>query len=326
MPAVVRSRYGGPEHLRVLEVPTPSPRRGEVLVEVHAAGLDRGVWHLMAGEPYLVRLALGLRRPRQRGLGMDLAGRVVAVGPEVSDFSVGEEVFGIGVATFAGYARARADKLVHRPAGISAVQAAAVAISGLTAQQAVHDVARVHAGQRVLVLGASGGVGTYAVQIAKAAGAEVTGTASAAKLDLVRSLGADHVVDHGTADVTQGAVRYDVIIDNGGGVRVGRLRRILAPAGTLVIVGSEGGDRWTGGLGRPIGAALLSPFVRQRLTFFVAKEEGAGIRRLRDAMVAGTLVPAVGRVYPLEEVAEAIGDLTAGRTRGKSVVQVRPSA
>ncbi len=324
MRAVAQQRYGSADALELRDVEVPSPGRGEVLLEVHAAGLDRGVWHLMTGTPYLIRLmGFGLTRPKQPVPGMDVAGRVVAVGPQVSRFRVGEEVFGIGVGTFAEYARAREDKLVHKPADLSFTQAAAVAISGLTAQQALNEVGRLQAGQQVLILGASGGVGSYAVQLARAAGAEVTGVASAAKADLVRSLGARHVIDYATTDATAGPTRYDLILDIGGRTRLAKLRRALTPTGTLVIVGGEGGDRWTGGIGRQLRALALSPLVRQRLTTFISTESGQGIERLRAAIEAGDLVPALGRSYRLDEAPEAIRDIESGRTRGKAVIQVR---
>lgn len=327
MRAVVQERYGSPDRATLRQIDVPSPRPGEVLIEVYAAGVDRGVWHVMTGMPYPMRLAgFGLTRPKQPVPGMDVAGRVVAVGPNVSRFRIGDEVFGIGIGTFAEYARAREDKLAHKPAGLSSTQAAAVAISGLTAHQALHEVGRLQAGQRVLVLGASGGVGSYAVQLARAAGAEVTGVASAAKADLVRSLGARHVIDYARTDPTAGPERYDLILDIGGLTPVRRLRRVLTPTGTLVIVGGENGGRWTGGIGRQLRALALSPLVRQRLTTFISSESGGGIERLRAAIESGDLVPAVHHSYRLEQVPDAVGDLTAGRIRGKAVIQVRPSA
>ncbi len=325
MRAVVRERYGSAAALNVRDVAVPTAGPGEVLLEVHAAGLDRGVWHLMAGLPYPIRLAgYGITRPKQPVLGMDVAGRVVAVGPDVTRFRVGEEVFGIGIGTFAEYARAREDKLVRKPAGLSFAEAAVVAISGLTADQALHEVGRIEAGQRVLILGASGGVGTFAVQLARAAGAEVTGVCSGAKADLVRSLGAHHVIDYATTDPTAGSERYDLILDIGGGTALRRLRRVLTPTGTLVIVGGENGGRWTGGTGRQLRALALSPLVRQRLTTFISTEHGQGIERLRDAIEAGDLVPAIGRSYRLDEAPDALRDLESGRIRGKAVVEVRP--
>ncbi len=324
MRAVTQRRYGDTDVLAVRDVPVPAPGPGEVLVEVHAAGVDRGVWHLVTGRPYVMRLAgFGLTGPRQPVPGLDVAGRIVAVGDGVTRFTVGDEVFGIGTGTYAEYARAREDRLVQKPAGLGYVEAAAVAVSGLTAWQAVHDVGRVRDGDRVLVLGASGGVGSLAVQLAVAAGAEVTGVSSAAKADLVRSLGAARVLDYATTDPTAGDVRYDVVLDVGGRRRLSRLRRALTITGTLVIVGGEGGGRWTGGAGRQLRALALSRLVPQRLTTFVSRERGDGIERLRAAIESGDLVVPVGRTYPLDEVPRVLRDLTAGRVRGKAVVEVR---
>lgn len=326
MRAVTQDRYGDAGELRIGDEPTPTPGPEEVLLEVHAAGVDRGVWHLMTGLPYLTRLmGYGLRRPAQRVPGMDVAGRVVAVGEDVTDLTIGDEVLGIGIGTFAEYARARADKLVRKPAGLPFDQAAVVAISGLTAHQALHKVGQVRAGQAVLVLGASGGVGSHVVQIARAAGAEVTGVASGAKADLVRELGAHRVLDYTTTDPTDGSAQYDLIIDTGGRTPVRRLRRALTRTGTLVIVGGEGGGRFTGGFGRQLRALALSPFVSQRLTIVMSAEHRDGLEPLRAAIEAGELTPAVGHTYPLDQVPQAIRDLAEGRARGKSVVHIRPA-
>ena len=259
-------------------------RDDEVLVRVHAAGLDRGTWHLMAGQPYLIRLmGYGLRAPKNRVPGLDVAGTVVAIGADVTRFAVGDEVFGVSRGSFAEYACAREDKLARKPANLTFDQAAVVAISGLTALQGLCDVGRLEAGQRVLIIGASGGVGTFAVQIAKAFGAEVTGVCSTAKLDLVRSLGADHVIDYTQDDFSDAPERYDLILDIGGNSSLSRLRRALTPSGTLVIVGGENGGRWTGGFGRQLRAVALSPFVRQRLVMKTPKEHYADLERLDRA-------------------------------------------
>lgn len=315
--AVIQDGYGGPEVLRLATAPAPTLGDADVLVRVHAAGLDRGTWHVMTGTPYLARLALGLRRQKQPVPGLDLAGTVVAVGANVTRFGVGDEVFGIGRGSFAEYASAPEHKLSHKPAGLSWTEAAVVPVSGLTAVQAVEDTAKVQAGQRVLVLGASGGLGSFAVQIAKAAGAVVTGTASAAKADFVRALGADHVVDHGSQDPLADARSYDVIIDGGGHRPLRRLRRALSSTGTLVIVGSEGHGRITGGLGRPARAALLSPFTRQTLVMFVSKEHHAGLDRLRELIDAGSVRPMVDRTFALEHAQDAMRLLETGAVRGK---------
>jgi NADPH:quinone reductase-like Zn-dependent oxidoreductase len=325
MQAVVRHRYGLDPH-QVLETATlavPAPRADEVVVRVRAAGLDRGQWHVMAGRPYLMRLmGFGVRRPKEPQLGLDVAGTVVAVGDDVAGFVVGDEVFGLGQGTFAEYARVPVAKLAHAPANLSGVQAAAVPVSGLTALQAVRDRARVQPGEKVLVLGASGGVGSFAVQVAKAAGAEVTGVASGSKLDLVRALGADHVVDHTAADALSGEVRYDAIIDTGGHRRLRDLRRSLTPSGRLVIVGSETGAKVFGGMQRQLLATVWSPFVSQTMGTFLASENAADLEALVELIEAGTVTPHVERTFALDEVADAMDHLGAGRTRGKVVIEV----
>ncbi len=324
MRAIVQERYGSSETLRPSAVARPSIAADEVLVEVHAAGVDRGVWHLMTGMPYIVRLmGYGLRRPAQPIPGADVAGRVVAVGEAVERFRVGDEVFGIATGAYAEYAAAKEHKLAHKPASITYEEAAVASISGITALQALTDVGQVDAGQKVLVLGASGGVGSYAVQLAKALGATVTGVASSGKLDLVRSLGADDVIDYTTDDALDGSRRYDLIVDTGGRNSLRRLRRALAPTGTLVIVGGEGGDRLTGGMLRQIGASLWSPFVPQRLAMFISTEDHRYIDRLAGFIERGEVRPAVGARYQLDEAPRAIADLTAGRAAGKSVIVVR---
>lgn len=324
MRAIVQRQYGSTETLRPDTVARPAIEADEVLVEVHAAGVDRGVWHLMTGQPYIIRLmGFGLRRPAQPVPGADVAGRVVGIGQDVTRFKVGDEVFGIGSGSFAEYATAKEHKLAHKPASITYEQAAVASVSGITALQALTDIGGMEAGQKVLVLGASGGVGSYAVQLAKALGGTVTGVASGRKLDLVRSLGADDVIDYTTDDALDGSRRYDLIIDAGGRNSLRRLRRALAPTGTLVIVGGEGGDRLTGGMARQIGALLWSPFVSQRLTMFISTEDHRFIDRLAGFMERGEVKPAVGARYALEDAPGAIADLTAGRAEGKSVVVVR---
>ncbi len=290
-----------------------------MLVEVHAAGLDRGTKHLMVGEPYAMRLAFGLRGPRNPVPGLDLAGRVVAVGEAVTRFGVGDDVFGIGKGSFAQFAAAKESKLARLPANIRYDQAAAVAVSGLTAIQAVCDVGRVEAGQQVLITGASGGVGTFAVQIAKAMGATVTGVCSAAKVDLVRSLGADHVIDYQLDDVTAGTTRYDLIVDMVSTSSLAQLRSMLTDRGTLVVVGAEDMGKLLG-IGRQLRAVALSPFVRQRLTMLVSKEHFSGLERLGDLIERGEVTPVVERTYPLAEAPAAMRQFEAGAVRGKLVV------
>lgn len=321
MRAVVQDRYGSTDTLSLATIARPEPGEGEVLVRVRAAGLDRGTWHLMTGKPYLMRIAgLGFRGPKDRVPGRDLAGVVAAVGPAVSRFAVGDEVYGVGRGSFAEYAKVREDKLAAKPDGLSFEQAAVVPISAATALQALVDHGRLEAGQRVLVIGASGGVGSYAVQIARALGADVTGVASTAKLDLVRSLGAAHVVDYTREDFAEVGERYDLILDIGGNPSVSRLRRALTPTGTAVIVGGESGGDLTGGMGRTLRALAMSPFIGQRFVNFINKERGADLERLGDLIAAGQLTPSIDRTFPLAEVPAAIALLAAGRVRGKLAI------
>lgn len=324
MAAVVQDRYGAADVLHPSRTELPTVGAAEVLLRVHAAGLDRGTWHLMTGKPYLMRLVTGLRRPKNRVPGRDVAGTVVAVGSAVTRFTEGDEVFGIARGSYAEYAAAREDKLATMPAGTTFVDAAVVPISALTALQALRDAGRVQAGQQVLVIGASGGVGSYAVQLAKCFGAVVTGVSSAAKVDLVGSLGADHVIDYGEEDFADGTRRYDLILDIGGNATLSRLRRALTDTGTLVIVGGETGGRWTGGIGRQLRALVLSPFLRQRLTMLVNKERYGDLEELAALLATGQVAPAVDRAYPLSDVPEAMRQLEAGRVRGKVVITVAP--
>jgi len=325
MTAIVQAEYlPSPEQaLRVAEVARPAIGEGEVLVRVHASSVDRGTWHLMAGLPYPVRLAgFGLRRPKALNPGRSVAGTVEAVGNGVTGLMPGDEVFGVCAGAFAEFACARPDRLAPKPANLAFEQAAAVPVSGLTALQAVRDVAKVQAGDRVLVIGASGGVGTFAVQIAKAYGAEVTGVCSRAKMDLVGALGADHVIDYTRGDLADGNHRYDVILDIGGNTRLSRLRRALTSTGRLVIVGGETGGRWLGGVDRQMRASLLSPLVHQKLGTFIASENAEDLVVLRDLIESGQVAPAVDRAYPLGEVAAAIRYVIDGHARGKVVITI----
>jgi NADPH:quinone reductase-like Zn-dependent oxidoreductase len=326
MRAIVQRSYGSVDQLEMAIIDRPAIAADEVLIEVHAAGVDRGVWHLMTGTPYLVRLAgFGLTKPKQPIQGLDVAGRVAAVGADVTRFSPGDEVFGIASGSFAEYAAAKEDKLAPKPSTASFEQTAASAISGITALQALTDVGKLQADQDVLVIGASGGVGSFAVQLAKTLGAHVTGVASTTKLDLVRTLGADHVVDYTRDDPTDGSRQYDLIIDVGGRTPVRRLRWALTDRGTLVIVGGEDGGRWTGGIGRQLRAVLLSPFTKQRLTTFISKESHSSIERLAEFIETGDVAAAVDQRFALEDTADAIRQMEAGTTRGKSVIVVRAS-
>ncbi len=325
MKAIVQDRYGGPEVLEFRDIDQPVPTDNEVLVQVHAAGLHRGDWHIMTGLPYMIRLAvpsLGLRRPKVPVLGMDVAGRVEAVGARVTRFRPGDEVFGWCDGSLAEYACAGEDQFAAKPAALSFEEAAVVPISGFAALQGVRDVGEVQPGQQVLVIGAAGAVGWFAVQLAKAFGARVTGVASTTQVELVRSVGADEVIDYTRQDVTDGTRQWEVIIDTGGRRTLSQLRRALTPNGTLVIVGGEGGGRWMGGFLRNLRAPLVSRFVGQRLRMLVSKERQEDLEVLRELIEAGKLRPLIGRTYPLGEAPEAMRALEAGNTRGKIVITV----
>src|SRR5215210_214954 len=283
MKAIVQDTYGSPDVLELREIDMPVIGGDEVLVRVHAAGVDQGVWHLMAGLPYLVRVAgVGLRSPKNPVRGVDVAGRVEAVGENVTGVQPGDEVFGTCRGSFAEYACARADRLVPKPANLTFEQAAAVPVSGCTALQALRDRGKVRPGQRVLIIGAGGGVGTFAVQLSKAFGAEVTGVCSTTKTELVRSIGADRVIDYTREDFADGRDRYDVILDIAGNRSLSRLRRALSPEGTLVIVGGEGGGKWLGGIDRQLRAHVLSAFGRQKLGTWISKERKQDLDALRE--------------------------------------------
>jgi NADPH:quinone reductase-like Zn-dependent oxidoreductase len=322
MKAIVGDTYGSPDVLELRDIDKPEIGDEEVLVRVRAAGVDRGVWHLMTGLPYLTRLAFGLRAPRNPVPGMDLAGVVEAVGRSVSRFRPGDEVFGVGKGSYAEYALAREEKLSHKPASLTFEQAAVLAISGLTALQGLRDHGRVEPGQKVLIVGASGGVGTYAVQIAKAFGAQVTGVCSTTKVEMVRSIGADHVIDYTREDFAEGEQIYEVILDIGGSSPLSRLRRALTPRGTLVIVGGEGGGRWLGVVARLLRAHLLFRFVSQKLGTFISSENHEDLIVLTEFIESGKLTPVIDRTYPLAEVPEAIRYLEEGHARGKVVITV----
>jgi NADPH:quinone reductase-like Zn-dependent oxidoreductase len=323
MQAIVQDSYGSADVLELRNIDKPVPGDDEVLVQVRAAGVDRGVWHLMTGLPYLLRVAgYGLRAPRTRVRGREVAGVVEAVGGAVVRFRPGDEVIGVSEGSFAEYACAREGKLARKPANLSFQQAAAVPVSGSTALQGLRDQGRLQPDQKVLVIGAAGGVGSFAVQLAKAFGAEVTGVCSTGQVDLVRSLGADHVVDYTREDVTDGSRRYDLVLDTAGRRPLSRLRRALTRRGTLVLVGGEGGDRWTGGMGRQLRALAIAPFVGQRMRVFVNKERHQELEQLTELIEAGKVTPVVGRTYPLDEAPEAVRDLVAGHRGGKLVITI----
>src|SRR5215471_14609232 len=317
MQAIVQRRYGtAPEDvLRLERIARPAMNDDGVLIRVRAAGVDRGTVHLMAGTPHLMRiLGFGLRAPKSPVPGWAVAGTVEAVGTKVTGLEPGDEVFGTCRGSFAQYAAARAGRLAPKPASLTFEQA--------TALQALRDKAKLRPGQHVLIIGASGGVGTFAVQLAKAFGAEVTGVCRTGKTDLVRALGADHVLDYTREDLTTGRHRYDVIIDIGGNRRLAHLRRALTPKGTLVITGGENGGALLGGIGRNLHAQLLSPFVSQKLTAFIARERRADLVTLRDMADSGAVTPAIDRSYPLSQAAAAIRHLIDGHARGKVVISV----
>jgi NADPH:quinone reductase-like Zn-dependent oxidoreductase len=319
MRAIRQTEYGTSDVLKLVDIPKPDPAAGEVLVEVKAAGVTMGDWHLMRGEPEIMRLALGRRGPNAAVRGMEVSGVVAAIGPDVTRFAVGDEVFGWSTGAFADYAISPEERLAAKPAAISHEQAATAPFGGGTAIQGIR-AARIRPGDEVLVIGAGGGVGVYLVQLARLAGARVTGVASAGKLDLVRSLGAVEAIDYRVDDLTRFAGRFAAVFDIAGGRPLGLLRRITRRGGTIVLVGAEGGGRKMGLLGRNLRAALWSPFVPQRFVTLAASDDGRDFEELRVHFEAGALRSPVGATYPLEEAPRAIDDLAAGRIAGKAVV------
>jgi NADPH:quinone reductase-like Zn-dependent oxidoreductase len=322
MRAVLQDRYGvdADRVLRLAEVPRPVVGDEDVLVRVAAGSVDMGTWHCMTGMPFAMRAAgFGVRAPKASNPGRALSGTVEAVGEHVTGFQAGDEVYGTCDGSFAEYVRAEVGMLATKPASLSFEQAAAAPISGVTALQAVRK-ADVRPGQRVLIVGASGGVGSFAVRIARAFGAEITGVCRTEKVDFVRSLGADHVVDYTRDDFAESERRYDVILDIGGNRRLSDLRRALVPRGTLVIVGGETGGRWLGGFDRSLRAVVLSPFVSQKLGMLASSENAADLGALGELLESGQVTPAVDRTYPMNEVAEAIRYVRDGHARGKVVV------
>lgn len=327
MRALVQSGYGSTDVLRAGTLECPRAAEGEVLVRVHAAGLDRGTWHLMTGRPYLMRLmGFGFSAPKCPVPGLDVAGTVVEVGPKVTRFRVGDEVFGIAQGSFAECARAREDKLAHKPPSVSFEQAAVLSVSGATALQSLHEAGKLQAGERVLIVGASGGVGSYAVQLAKHAGAEVTGVCSRSKVEFVRGLGAEHVIDYTQRDFADGTVQYDLILDVGGNTPLARLRRALTPTGRLVFVGGENCSDWSAGFGRQLWAMTIAPFVRQRFVMVMAREHYSSSEQLGALAESGALTPAIDRECDLSGVVDALRDLEDGKIRGKVVVRIGAGA
>ena len=322
MKAIIQDRYGEPADVLALqEIDKPRVKEGEVLVRVHAASVNIGDCHVMRGVPYIMRPAFGLRRPRNRIPGMDIAGKVEAVGADVTQFQPGDEVFGWGKGAFAEYATVEADNLLPKPANLTFEQAAAIGVSAQTALQAVRDHGKVHPGQKVLVNGASGGVGTFAVQIAKSFGAEVTGVCHTDKVQMVTSIGADHVIDYTQEDFTQGEQRYDFILDNVGNHSFSDTRRALTAEGTLLSNGAPVGG-WIGGLTHVIKALAQSLFVRQQLRPFVSMNSTEDLAALKEFVEAGKVTPVIDKTYPLSETAEAVGHVGQGHAQGKTVITV----
>jgi NADPH:quinone reductase-like Zn-dependent oxidoreductase len=319
--AIVYDEYGNADVLRFEDTEMPAAGSGEVLIRVAAASAFIGDWHLMTGTPYAIRMVSGLRAPKQHVLGQDVAGYVETVGEGVTAFRPGDEVFGVCSGAFAEYAVGKATKLAPKPAKLGFEEAATVPTTGCTALQGLRDTAKLQPGQRLLVIGAAGGVGSYAVQIAKAFGAHVTGVCSTSKVDLVRSIGADEVIDYTRDDPADGSRRYDVIFDTAGNRPATTLRRALEPKGTLVLAGGEGGGKWLG-MGRVLRAKAISPFVGQKMTNFLARPKSEDLLALKGLIEAGKITPLIGARYPLSDTAEAIRELGTGHGRGKVVITV----
>jgi NADPH:quinone reductase-like Zn-dependent oxidoreductase len=321
MRAVTQDRYGSSEVLRLTQVPRPMVGDDQLLIRVHAAGLDRGTEHLMTGKPYAMRLGFGIRRPKNPVLGRDVAGTVAEVGTSVTRFAVGDEVYGVAPGSFAEYAVTTPDKLAPKPTNLTFAEAAVVPISASTAIQALSDAGKVQVGQSVLVTGASGGVGSYAVQLARILGAEVTGVCSTTKREYVTGLGAHHVLDYTIDDWADGTDRYDLILDIAGNPPIRRLRSALKPHGTVVFVGGEHAGTITG-MSRQLRGALLSPLLGQRLVLFLARERAADYEHLTRLLEDGQLAPSLDRTYPLEQAPDAMRLLEKGDIRGKVAITV----
>jgi NADPH:quinone reductase-like Zn-dependent oxidoreductase len=325
MKAVVYYQYGSADVLKIVDVEKPAPADNEMLVKVHAASLNPYEWHFMTGKPYLVRMIAGWRAPKNYRLGIDFAGTVVAVGKSVTRYKVGDGIFGGADGALAEYVELKEDdpSTAPMPSNMSFDQAAAVAIAGATALQALRDKVAIHPGEKVLVNGASGGVGTFAVQIAKSFGAEVTGVCSTRNLELVRSLGADHVIDYTQDDFTRAGQHYDVIIDIVGSHSLLQYRHALTPTGTVVLVGGNTDDPWLGALDGPIRAVFLRPFVSQNFVLLLANVNKKGdMDNLRELMQSGKMTPVIDRRYPLAQVADAMRYLQLGHASGKVIVDI----
>ena len=322
MKALVQDTYGSTEVMELREMEKPQIADDEVLIRVRAAGVNPADWAIMNGFPYIARPAYGLRKPKNAVRGTDVAGTVEAVGSGVTRFRPGDEVFGASKGSYAEYAAAAESKLAHKPANVTFEQAAAVPMAGLVALQALRDRGKVRAGQKVLINGASGGIGTFAVQIAKSLGAEVTAVASTRNLDLLRGIGADHVIDYTRQDFTKAGVRYDFILDNVSNHSLADLRRALTPTGTLVPNGGNFGNRWFSSAGRLIRGAVLFQFGGQSLGNFLVSTNHQDLVVLKDLIEAGKVTPVMDRAYPLREAAQALGHVGEGHARGKVTVTV----
>jgi NADPH:quinone reductase-like Zn-dependent oxidoreductase len=319
--AIVQDRYGSPDVLRLKDVDKPVPEDNEVLVRARAAAVNIGNWHVLRGIPYAMRLAVGLFTPKHEIPGLDLAGQVEAVGGSVKQFQPGDEVFGWCNGAFAEYACAEENNLLAKPSNLTLEQAAAVGDSALTALNAVRDQGKVQPGQRVVINGASGGVGTFAVQIAKSFGADVTGVCSTKNVEMVRSIGANRVIDYTKEDFAQADQRYDVMLDLVGNRSLSDCRGTLSRQGTYVLVGVSDMDRWFG-LARQIKALSLSPFVRQRVRVFIVRHNRADLAVLKELVEAGKVTPVIDRRYALRDVPEALRYQGEGHSRGKIVITV----
>ena len=327
MKAVVYRCYGSPEVLKVEEVEKPTPADEQVLVKVRAASINPLEWHYMTGTPYIMRAGVGIGRPEDPSIGVDFAGTVEAVGKNVTRFKVGDEVFGGKDGALGQYVVVReSGSIVLKPANITFEQAAAVPVAAVTALQGLRDSGKVGAGQKVLINGASGGVGTFAVQLAKYFGAEVTGVCSTRNVDLVKSLGADHVIDYTHEDFSQSTQRYDVIFDTVGNRSLADYRRVMTPQGIYVMVGGPSTDPWIGPLIVPLKAKFVAPFVSQKLQFFLAEINPLDLAVLANLMQSGKLTPVIDRTYPLSDIRAAMSYLAVGHARGKVVIEVGDSS
>jgi len=322
MKAIVYDRYGSADVLELKDVDAPAVKDDQVLVRVRAASANPLDWHFMRGLPYVARGQIGLRGPKRRVLGNDMAGEVEAVGTKVTRFRPGDAVMGDVSGSFAEYASVPEDILGLKPANLTFEQAATVPVAGVTALQGLRDRGRIRAGQKVLIIGASGGVGTFAVQIAKWFDADVTGVCSTRNMEMVRAIGADHVMDYTQEDFTRGGQTYDLIFQLAGTQSPSECRRALTPRGTLLLSSGESSGRWIGPIGRIIKAVVLSPFVRQRLVPFVAKRSNEDLQVLKELIEAGKVSPVIDRTYPLSEVPEAIRYMEKGHARGKVAITV----